>query len=531
MAPARTDTSTVCGGRAQARQGRGNTRVRRWMAGVSLRNRLTFAVVALSALMFLIVGPLWLLLLHQYLIGQHDQQLRLARQRAAAVYVHDQQARPPGTASVSRFLRLPGQADGTLAALIVAGQAVQAGRSDTDGAPRALGWAETQALEREPPEQVPFTSEVGSLGHYRLITEPLPGEGVMVVGLPLHELNDTISRLAGIVSLVALAGVVLAGPASAAVTQAALRPLRRLAAAATWVTQLTAERGEVPLAARVTAARAADADPRTEVGQVGVALNAMIEHVNAALETRQAGEAKARSFLADAGHELRAPLSTIRRYTELAGRAGDDLPDGLREVLERIGAQTDRMSSLVDDMLLLARIDAGRPLSRERVDLPQLLADTIRDAHAAGPGHQWELTLPPHEVEILGDAARLTQVVSNLMTNARVHTPPGTTVRVALTDHPAELVVTVVDDGPGIPADLLPQVFGRFARGDTSRSRAAGSTGLGLAIAHAVVTEHAGTINVRSEAGHTAFTMRLPKAGVADQLRDPGAEPVHQLDS
>ena len=497
--------------------------------GVSLRNRLAFAVVALSALMFMIVGPLWLLLLHHYLIGQGDQQVSLAGQRAAAVYVHDQLASPPGTASVSRYLSLSGQEDGTIAAMIVAGQTVQAGRLNADGEPRALSATESRALEGELPEQVPFSREVGWLGHYRLIAEPLPGGVLMVVGLPLHELNDTISRLGAIVSLVAFAGVVLAGPASVAVFGPALRPLHRLAAAASMVSQLTLDRGEVPLSARVTAATAADADPRTEVGQVGIALNAMIEHVSAALESRQVGEAKTRSFLADASHELRTPLSAIRRHTELAGRSGDDLPDGLGEVLDRIRAQTDRMSSLVDDMLPLARIDAGRPLARERVDLSQLLTDAVRDAHAAGPSHQWKLALPAHEVEAVGDAARLTQVLSNLLTNARVHTPPGTAVRVELTDYPADLVLTVIDDGPGIPADLLPQVFGRFARGDTSRSRAAGSTGLGLAIAHAVVTAHAGTITARSKPGHTAFTMRLPKAGVPAEHPGPDAEQVGPL--
>jgi two-component system OmpR family sensor kinase len=424
---------------------------------------------------------------------------------------------------VSRFLSLSGQKDGTLATMIVAGQTVQAGRLDADGQTRALSATESRALEGMLPEQVPFTSEVGWLGHYRLIAEQLPGGGQMVVGLPLHQLNDTISRLEAIVALVALAGVVLAGPASAAVIGAALRPLHRLAGAASWVAEMPLDHGQVPLSARVTAAMAADADPRTEVGQVGVALNAMTEHVSAALESRQVGEANTRSFLADASHELRTPLSAIRRHTELAGRAGDDLPDGLIEVLGRIRAQTDRMSSLVDDMLLLARIDAGRPLARERVDLSQLLTDAIRDAHAAGPNHQWKLALPPREVEALGDAPRLTQVLSNLLTNARVHTPPGTAVQVELTDQTTELVLTVVDDGPGIPADLLPQVFGRFARGDTSRSRAAGSTGLGLAIAHAVVTAHAGTITAHSKPGHTAFTMRLPKAGGAAEHPGPDA--------
>jgi two-component system OmpR family sensor kinase len=179
------------------------------------------------------------------------------------------------------------------------------------------------------------------------------------------------------------------------------------------------------------------------------------------------------------------------------------------------------MTSLVEDMLLLARLDAGRPLVREPVDLSQLVVDGVSDAHAAGPDHRWTLSLPEEAVIITGDAARLAQVLANLLTNARVHTPPGTTVCAELVAGtagadragPAEVLLRVVDDGPGIPPALLPHVFGRFARGDTSRSRAAGSTGLGLAIAHAVVAAHGGLVEVASEPGSTAFTVRLPTAG------------------
>jgi two-component system OmpR family sensor kinase len=168
------------------------------------------------------------------------------------------------------------------------------------------------------------------------------------------------------------------------------------------------------------------------------------------------------------------------------------------------------MTALVEDLLLLARLDAGRPLDAEPVDLTVLIVDAVSDAHVAGPRHRWRLNLPDDPVTVTGDAARLHQVLANLLANARAHTPPGATVTTTLTSSDGAAVVTVTDDGPGIPPDLLPAVFERFARGDTSRSRTAGSTGLGLAIVFAVVEAHHGAAAVESRHGHTAFTVTLP---------------------
>jgi two-component system OmpR family sensor kinase len=184
----------------------------------------------------------------------------------------------------------------------------------------------------------------------------------------------------------------------------------------------------------------------------------------------------------------------------------------------RIESEARRMTSLVEDLLLLARLDEGQDLDRKPVDLSRLVIDAVGDAHAAGPDHEWSLDLPDEPVTVLGDASRLHQVIANLLANARVHTPAGTRVQVSLGDttpppggHPA-VVVTVTDDGPGIPADLQPRLFERFTRGDGSRSRAAGSTGLGLSIVHAVVAGHGGTVAVESEPGNTVFRVELPLA-------------------
>jgi two-component system OmpR family sensor kinase len=170
------------------------------------------------------------------------------------------------------------------------------------------------------------------------------------------------------------------------------------------------------------------------------------------------------------------------------------------------------MTAMVEDLLLLARLDEGRELDHEPVDLSMLLIDVLSDAHAAGPDHQWHLDLPSEPVEAVGDQARLHQVFANLLTNARVHTPAGTTVELGMRRSGTEVVVTVSDDGPGIPPELQAVLFERFARGDSSRSRDTGSTGLGLAIVKAVVDAHQGAISVESVPGRTVFTVRLVAA-------------------
>jgi two-component system, OmpR family, sensor kinase len=283
-----------------------------------------------------------------------------------------------------------------------------------------------------------------------------------------------------------------------------LRPLERVAATAARVSVMPLDRGEVSLVERVP-----DVDPRTEVGQVGSALNRMLDNIGSALEVRHESEMQLRQFIADASHELRTPLSAISGYTELTRR--EELSPDVEYSLTRIASQTERMTALVEDLLLLARLDAGRPLERGEVDLTRLVVDAVADAHAAGPDHRWQLAVPDEPVVVPGDGSRLAQVLANLLANARTHTPPGTNVTVTLAAEPACALVSVTDDGPGIAPDLLPHIFERFARGSTSRSRDNGSTGLGLAIVRAVVGAHGGTVDAKSRPGSTEFTVRLPR--------------------
>jgi two-component system, OmpR family, sensor kinase len=300
---------------------------------------------------------------------------------------------------------------------------------------------------------------------------------------------------------------VLGTVAGALVIRRALRPLSRVADTAVRVSTLPLARGDVAIEERIDAREAAD---RTEVGQVAGAVNRLLDHVDAALTARQQSEMKVRQFVADASHELRTPLTAIRGYAELTRPMRPDAPAQIAYALERVESEAERMTAMVEDLLMLARLDAGRELAHEPVDLTHLLLDVVGDAVASSPEHQYELKLPDEPVTVAGDASRLHQVFANLLANSRVHTPPGTRVTVLLSSGSGTAVVTVLDDGPGIDADLLPTIFERFARGAKSRHRDAGSTGLGLAIVRAIVESHHGTVQVMSRPGQTAFVVRLP---------------------
>lgn len=359
------------------------------------------------------------------------------------------------------------------------------------------------------PNAGPRTVDLGDLGEYRAIARQWRDGEVTAFALPLAEVQETVMRMVVAQAGVAGTGLVVAGTTGALMVRRTLRPLRRVAATARRVSELPLDRGEVTLPVRVPEA---DTDPRTEVGQVGAALNRMLGHVAAALAARQASETRVRQFVADASHELRTPLAAIRGYAEVARRGRDRVPPDVAHALRRVESESTRMTGLVEDLLLLARLDSGRPLAVQPVDLSALVVDAVSDAHVAGPGHRWQLDLPEQQIGVPGDPARLHQVVANLLANARVHTPAGTTVTTSLAVEPDAAVLRVADDGPGIPEDLQPEVFERFARGDSSRSRSHGSTGLGLAIVAAVVDAHHGVVSVQSRPGRTVFTVRLPNS-------------------
>jgi two-component system OmpR family sensor kinase len=251
-------------------------------------------------------------------------------------------------------------------------------------------------------------------------------------------------------------------------------------------------------------------DERTEVGQVGAALNTLLAHVEHALDERHRSEQQVRQFVADASHELRTPLSTIHGYAELSRRTSPPDPAQLAQAMSKVEAEATRMSSLVEDLLLLARLDSGRPLARDEVDLTRLALEAVGDARVVGPEHRWRLDLPDEPVLAPGDEQRLHQVLTNLLNNARRHTPPGTAVTVGVREDGDEVVLSVLDDGPGLPPPLRSTAFERFTRGDSARTRASGGAGLGLSLVQAISHAHGGRVSVDSVPGRTHFEVRLP---------------------
>ena len=495
----------------------------------SLRRRLVLAVVGLLAAVAIVIGTVSVVALQSFLTGRLDRQLSQANGRSQNGFG------PPGgptddsttqSFSQERLRETFGrQAPDTVIA-IATGSTASALRKDQSGTPQLLTAAQSKPFASVPSTGVATTVDLGgALGSYRAVAVEYSGGVRVVTALPLGEVTATVLQLALVIVIVTTLGLLVAAFLGAWIVRVALRPLERVVATATHVAELPLDRGEVALAVRVPES---DADPRTEVGQVGAAINQMLGHVASALTARQASENKVRKFVADASHELRTPLASIRGYAELTRRGNHDLPDDVVHSIGRVESEATRMTSLVEDLLLLARLDEGRDLESEPLDLSRLLIDAVSDAHAAGPDHEWSLDLPEEPVMVDGDTARLHQVVTNLLANARVHTPSGTSVVVAVSVEGDSAVLTVADDGPGIPSDLLPVLFERFARGDSSRSRAAGSTGLGLAIVSAVIEGHRGVVTVESEPGRTVFRIELPLAQPLAELplaELPPAEP------
>ncbi|RKT53947.1 sensor histidine kinase [Saccharothrix australiensis] len=473
-------------------------RPERW----SLRTRLVVEQVVLIAVVCAGIGVISVVALRDFLVERLDQQLY-----ESAARVERGVPPMPGLPPPSPLDR-PGFRPGTLVAYIRP-DSIDAARLRPGGDdPENLPVAELAALSSVPSDARPHTVHLSEqLRDYRVIAVRALDGTVVVTGLPMADVDGVVWQAGLIVGGVALAGLVAVSLAGAVIIGRTLRPLERVAATAGRVAELPLHRGEVALAERVPAR---DADPDTEVGQVGQALNRMLDHVGDALKARYASETRVRQFVADAGHELRTPLAAIRGYAELTRRTTDEVPPRIGHAMRRVESEAVRMTSLVEDLLLLARLDAGRPLARDEVDLSRVVVDGVSDARIAGPDHDWRLELPPVPVAVRGDEHKLQQVLANLLSNARTHTPPGTTVTTALRRCPDGVALTVTDDGPGIPAELQPEVFERFARGDTSRSRAAGSTGLGLSIVAAVVAAHDGGVSVDSRPGGTTFTVRLP---------------------
>ncbi len=487
---------------------------------VPLRWRLVGAAMVLVTLALAGTGLVSTTALRGYLLDRVDGQLRVSASEILN--------RTPGRGGAGMF--------GGASLAQAPGRAAYLQVSDAAGAvvdARILAPAGTQQapplLPALGPERVasrdgnPFTVRADGAGYrWRVLVASLPqSAGSITVGLSLDDIDSTVARLRRITMVIGVTALVLLGALGYLLVRRSLRPLETVEATAR------------AIAAGDLARRVPDMDDRTEIGRLGAAVNTMLGQIETAFRAREASEASARAaadrmrrFVADASHELRTPLTSIRGFAELyrQGAIGDeDTP----RIMGRIESEAARMGSLVEDLLLLARLDQQRPLERAPVDLLRLASDAVQDAAAVSPQRSTHLEATTSCAVVLGDEGRLRQVLGNLVGNALRHTPPGTSVAVRVSTEAGSAVVEVADDGPGISAADQERIFERFYRADPSRGREAGGAGLGLAIVAALVTAHGGTVDVHSEPGRGArFAVRLPLLDPSTSGAVPAAQPA-----
>ncbi len=483
-----------------------------WWRPRTLRQQLVLGVSAVVTIVMLVVGIISVVSLRDYVYAITDADVAEsldALDHSYARYLAGDHG--PHVDIGSALLGFTEQNAGNVIAVIRNGEVTgtvvffepdpRPGTPDVVAAIKAQSWADGQTR----------TVKLGSLGPYRVSSQRSGAGDVLVVGESLDLVNKTISRRIVSATVLSIAALLVTSGLTALVVGYALRPLRRVAVAAAEVagTPLTGDDHRI-----TTRVRPDDTDPNNEVGIVGHTFNRLLDNVDSALAHRAESDRRMRQFITDASHELRTPLAALQGYSELTRQDSAALPPTTEYALARIESEAARMASLVDELLLLSRLGEGDDLRTEEVDLADVVLNAFNDAAVAAPNHRWVKDLPDDPVWVRGDSDRLHQLVSNLLTNAWVHTPPGVTVTTSITCYPldsdapyAELVVA--NDGPDIDAELLPHLFDRFVRAKDAPHEGGGN-GLGLAIVDSIVKAHDGSVTAESGAGRTIFRVRLP---------------------
>ncbi|MEN4451799.1 MULTISPECIES: sensor histidine kinase [Mycobacteriaceae] len=482
-----------------------------WWRPRTLRRRLVFGVTSLVTVVLLAVGVLSVYSLHSYVSAMSDAELDRSLDALGHSYdrLEIKRGDPahPIDAGEDGLTAFGGQAPGNLIAVLHKGVVVQSAVFP-DGEPKPVQPDVVKAVSGQQWTNLgPRTVKLPRLGWYRMAGQDAGGGDVLVSGVSMEDANSVVARKTVAVAVMTLLAIALTAVGTIAVVNYALRPLSRVASTAAKVATRQFGSEDHRITERV---RPEDTDPRTEVGIVGDTLNKLLDNVDSALAELAASHRRTRQFLTDASHELRTPLAAIRGYAELTRQDSAALPETTEYALARIESEAQRMSGLVEDLLLISRLEEHQDLETDDVELCDLVINAVNDAAVSSPAHRWRSRLPDVPIWVRGDPARLHQVIGNLLANARVHTPAGVSVTTSLTPGPGYVELTVADDGPGIPEELLPNLFDRFVVADKSRSRALGSTGLGLAIVSTIVKAHGGRVKVKSNTAGTIFRVRLP---------------------
>jgi two-component system OmpR family sensor kinase len=464
---------------------------------LSLRARLLLAVISLAAVGLVVANVVTYTSLRSFLVDRADAALEEDARSLRGPGPGARRA-PPG---VAVQLRSP---DGASVLAELPTYDFPGAETPAPRLPDAIDPPE----EREGRERVRYFTVAGEDGErYRARASLEDGaDAMLVVASSLREVDSTLDRLLAIEIVVTIAVLGALVALGLWLVRLGLRPLDDIGETA------------AAIAAGDLSRRVEREDERTEVGRLGRSLNAMLARIESSFRAQEASERKLRRFVADASHELRTPLAAVRAYAELYGRGAAERPDDLERSMRGISRESERMSLLVDDLLLLARLDDGRPLERDSVALDEVVAEAVETAQAVDPGRPLELVA--ERAVVSGDRDRLRQIVDNLLANVRAHTPPGTPAVVTVRPEAGSAVIEVVDGGQGLEPEQLEHVFERFYRADPSRARASGGVGLGLSIVAAVAEAHGGSVSARTGPdGGATFAIAIPLARDSQEAR------------